>query len=211
MKRLILILFVSIMLSMNAFADILPMTANDIPPSSIGVYQTGQRLVVYSSPNSDSKIVFDREINYSIMIGARIDNTFAVLVPQKELGYIYATDCDEDWVEVIYDKTQNLKGWVHKDDDFQFLPWITFYNMYGRKYGLLQLKNSPVSINDIHSQPDEASQTIARMARPKQIRLTSIEGNWVLVSILDVTSCTHTGYIQWRNSSGQYYLFPDIR
>ncbi|MCM1266251.1 MAG: hypothetical protein NC200_08645 [Candidatus Gastranaerophilales bacterium] len=211
MKKLVLLLIIAIISSLRVFADVLPVTTNDIPTTSIGMYQTGQKLVVYSQPNSDSKVIFERDINYSMMFGARIDNMFGVLVPQKELGYVYATDCDEDWVEVIYDKNQNLKGWVHKDDDFQFLPWVTFYNMYGRKYGLIQLKNSPIGMNDIHSQPEESSQILGKMARPRQIRLTSIEGNWILVSILDVTSHTYTGYVQWRNTNGQYYLFPDIK
>lgn len=211
MKKLVLIITLLLMSTLSVFANILPSTSNDIPNNSIGMYQVGQRIVVHAEANSDSKIVFDREVNYSMMLGAKFDNMFGVLLPQKELGFVYATDYDEDWVEVIYDKTRNLKGWAHKEDDFQFLPWITFYNMYGRKYGLLQLKNSPLGVNDIRTQPNIDSQLVGKIVRPKQIRLTSIEGNWILVSILDVTSYTYTGYIQWRNTEGQYYLFPDIK
>lgn len=211
MKKLVLIITLLLMSTLSVFANILPSTSNDIPNNSIGMYQVGQRIVVHAEANSDSKIVFDREVNYSMMLGAKFDNMFGVLLPQKELGFVYATDYDEDWVEVIYDKTRNLKGWAHKEDDFQFLPWITFYNMYGRKYGLLQLKNSPLGVNDIRTQPNIDSQLVGKTVRPKQIRLTSIEGNWLLVSILDVTSYTYTGYIQWRNTEGQYYLFPDIK
>ena len=101
--------------------------------------------------------------------------------------------------------------WVYKNDDFQFLPWINFYNMYGRKYGLQLLKNIPLNINDIHSEPDDNAQILGKMVRPKQIRLTAIEGNWALVSVLDVSCYTNTGYIQWRDINGQFYLFPDMK
>jgi hypothetical protein len=212
MRRFAVALFICLLgINLSAFADVLPLAISDIPQSSVGVYQVSQKVVVHQKPSVESKIVFEREMNYSTLLGVKYDNNFGILIPQKELAYLYATDCDEDWVEVIYDKSQNLKGWVQKEDDFQFLAWITFYNMYGRKYGLVQLKNAPSVMNDIYSQPDDSSQLIGKITRPKQIRLTAIEGNWILVSILDVSYYTNTGYVQWRNSNGQYYYFPDIK
>lgn len=210
-KKIVILLCIFILSVGNAFANVLPTTSSEIPQRSIGLYQVNQRIVVYEKPNCSSKVIFDRQINYSTMLGAKIDNMFAVLIPDKELSYVYATDADEDWVEIIYDKTKNLKGWVYKNDDFQFLPWINFYNMYGRKYGLQLLKNTPLNINDIHSEPDDNSQILGKIVRPKQIRLTAIEGNWALVSILDVSCYTNTGYIQWRDINGQFYLFPDMK
>ena len=211
LKRLLLSFLILLGTSCNVFGNVVPASTVDIPQNSIGLYQTDRRIVVHESPGSDSKVLLDKQLNYSSMLGAKTDNMFAVLVPDKELGYLYVIDADEDWIKVIYDKSKNLSGWVYKNDDFQFLPWGNFYNMYGRKYGLLQLKNSPIGINDIHSAPDENSQMIGKMTRPKQIRLTSIEGNWALVSILDVTCYTSTGYVQWRNINGEFYLFPAIK
>ena len=85
-------------------------------------------------------------------------NLFSVLLPKKELSFVYATDMDEDFVQVIYNKQNKASGWVYKEDNFQFLPWITFYNMYGRKYGLRILKESPNSIMDLHSKREKNSQ-----------------------------------------------------
>ena len=58
-------------------------------------------------------------------------NLFAALLNERELGFLYVTDIDEDgWIEVIYDKQMGAKGWVQTQDEMQFLPWIKFYNLY---------------------------------------------------------------------------------
>jgi hypothetical protein len=65
-----------------------------------------------------------------------IADMFVVLNQAKNLAFMLATDDYDGWVEVIYDQKKNLKGWVKKADEFQFLPWRNFYNLYGKKYGL---------------------------------------------------------------------------
>ena len=195
----------------SLFANVVPQTSEDIPSNTIGLYQTDERIVVYEKPDKSSKMLSDKQINYSMMLGAKFDNMFAVLIPEKNLGYLYVTDTsdDENWVLVIYDKSKNLKGWAYKRDEFQFFPWINFYDMYGRKYGLSRFKNSKV--NEIHSQPDENSQIIGEMTVPKQIKLTSIEGNWALVTAVDTGYSANTGYVQWRDSAGRFYMFPAMK
>lgn len=205
---ILLLLFLS---SYKIFANILPVSSGDIPNGVIGLYQTDKRITIYEKPNCLSKILLDKQIDYFDMMNIKTDDMFGLLVPQKELGYLYVVDTDDDWLCVIYNKNKNLKGWVYKNDDFQFLPWVNFYDLYGRKYGLEKLKNSPDGINEVHSQPDENSRIISKVIQPKQIKLTSIEGNWMLVSILDYTGNIHTGYIQWRNINGQLYLFPIVK
>ncbi|MCD8377233.1 MAG: hypothetical protein LUB59_00430 [Candidatus Gastranaerophilales bacterium] len=211
MKGSLFTLLILFCWQLMSFGNVVPLTASDIPSNSIGLYQVDKRIVVREKPDDNSKILSDRQINYTVLSGANTDYMFAVLIPDKELGYVYATDADGDWVQIIYDKKNNLKGWVYKNDDFQFFPWINFYSMYGRKYGLYRLKNTPSDVSDIHSQPDENSQILGKMTRPKQIRLTGIEGNWALVTVLDVNCFTNTGYVQWRDINGQFYLFPDIK
>ena len=129
---------------------------------------------------------------------------------KKDLSFVYATDMDEDYVKVVYDKSKNLQGWAYKEDEFQFLPWITFYNMYGRKYGLKILKDAPDFVYDVHSRSDNDSQVIGKITRPKEIRLTAVQGNWVLVTVLNLGDKVSTGFIRWRGDNGEIYLFPDI-
>ena len=63
------------------------------------------------------------------------ESVFAVLFNDKKLGFLYVSDIgDDDWVQVIYDKQTRAKGWVKSEDIMQFLPWVNFYNLYGKKY-----------------------------------------------------------------------------
>ena len=210
-KKLFIILIMFVCIKYSVYANIVPNKISDIPQNSIGVYQVENKLTVYKEPSTESAIIFEQEINYNSLLNTQTHKTLGILIPQKQLGYVYATDCDENWIEIIYDKINNQRGWVLKEDTFQFMPWVTFYNMYGRKYGLIALQDTQKEVITVSSQPDENAQQIAKVHRPKQIRLTSIEGNWALVSILDIENNTYTGYIQWRNIKGEYYIFPDVK
>ena len=193
-------------------ADVLPYATEEIPTASIGLYQVDKRVTIHEKPEQNSKVILDCEVLYPNFLEKKTDNMFAILLSKKEISYLYVTDIsdDENWLQVVFDKKQQKRGWVYKNDDFQFMPWISFINIYGRKYGLKELQNSSHN-NKIYSQPDSTSQTIGELNRPKFIRLTAVEGNWVLVSILDLSSETTTGYIQWRNKNGQIYIFPMIK
>ena len=125
------------------------------------------------------------------------DGVFALLLNEKKLGFLYVTDIGDDgWVEVIYDKMTGARGWVQTADRMQFLPWLNFYNLYGRKYGLRLLKDAPkeVKLNYI-----------------QQIKLTAMRGNWALVSVFDLDRTPKTGYLRWRSSDGVIYAFPNIK
>ena len=189
------------------FADVVPLNTEDIPLDSIGVYQTDKKITVYEKPDSKSVVLLERTLDYQ---DVPADSMYAVMISGNHLGYLYATDTSdyEDWVQVIYDKEKNLKGWVRKSDDFQFLPWVNFINLYGRKYGMCVLRNKAPQILGIFSQPDDNAQVLGKISRPKLIRLTSVEGIWMLVSVLDFTSDTTTGYIKWRDEKGRIFLFP---
>ena len=214
MRKIITFLSIVAVLLFSTFckANVLPLSTNEIPTNSIGLYQIDKRITIYNKPNGNSSLIIDKEINYSDFLNSKTDNLFAIILPKKEIAYLYVTDIseDENWLEVITDKTSLKKGWVYKNDEFQFMPWISFVNLYGKKYGLIELKNSSHNAN-IYSQPDENSQILGKLNRPQYIRLTSVEGIWALSSVLDLSRETTTGYIQWRNEKGLIYLFPNIK
>lgn len=213
LKKLIIGLFTVLVLAGITFANVVPVNTSDIPNTTIGVYQADKNLVIYSKPDKKSEVILERPIDYPKLIGLKNDSMFAVLVPEKELGYLYVTDTsdDEEWVQVIYDKTKGLKGWVQKNDDFQFMPWVNFYNLYGRKYGLALLKPESPVITGIFSNPDDNAQVLGQLSRPKFIHLTSVEGVWMLVSVLDLMGNTTTGYIRWRDVDGNIFIFPCMK
>ena len=211
MKKILLMLLLFYM-GLGAFADVLPSNVNDIPQGTIGVYQPVEFVKVYSKPDLKSQIVYDKKWSYLTVSNAEYaDTLFALLKEKKELAFIYATDLDEDFVQIMYDKKKQNTGWAYKEDNFQFLPWITFYNMYGRKYGLKLLKGVPESVLELYSASSEDAQVLGKLNRPREIRLTAIQGNWALITALDIEGVAKTGYIRWRGNSGELYLFPAIK
>ena len=140
------------------------------------------------------------------------DSVFAVLINEKKLGFLYVTDIgDEGWVEVIYDKRTGARGWVQTQDQMQFLPWRNFYNLYGRKYGLRLLNDTPKDLEVLRAKSDDLSQVVSKFNYVKQIKLTVIRGNWALVSVQDLDETPKTGYLKWRETDGTIYAFPKIK
>jgi len=203
-------IFIAMMLMLPVFADTQPYYINNVPKTSIGLYQTGDSVIIYSEPDLESKVL--RVLDFSYKQESMPDGVFAVLINEKQLGYMYVTDLgDDNWVEVVYDKHLGAKGWVQTEDKFQFLPWISFYNMYGRKYGLRLFKDSPDEIDTLHAKSDDLSQTVGKLNYVKKIKVMSIRGNWALVSVYDIDKTLKTGYLKWRAKDGTIYAFPNIK
>lgn len=208
MKRFLIILIM--ILCMPVFADTMPFYMNSVPKSALGLYQTDKSLLLRTHPDGNSPII--KKFEFSYVPESMPVNLFAVLLNEKELGFLYVTDTDEDgWVEVIYDKQTGAKGWVQTQDKMQFLPWINFYNLYGRKYGLTIMKDAPKDIYTLHSQCEDNSQSISKLNYVKKIKLVKVSGNWALVTILDLDKTPKSGWLKWRNSDGTIYAFPAIK
>ena len=170
MKRFLLVLCMMFMLPV--FADVMPFYVNTIPKDAIGMYQTGDNITIYSEPEANSKAI--KSFNFSYKAETMPDGIFALLLNEKKLGFLYVSDIGDDgWVEVIYDKFTGARGWVLTEDRFQFLPWLSFYNMYGRKYGLRLFKDAPDEIEVLRSKSEETSQNVAKLNYVKQIKLTA--------------------------------------
>lgn len=208
MRKLILV--ICLMLFLPVFADTMPFYMDSIPREAIGMYQTGESVTLYSHPEANSKVI--KKIDFSYKPETMPDGVFALLLNEKKLGFLYVSDIGDDgWVEVIYDKTSGAKGWVMTEDRFQFLPWLSFYNMYGRKYGLRLLKDAPDEVEVLHAKSEDLSQNVAKLRYVKQIRLTAVRGNWALVSVVDIDQSPKMGYLRWRSNEGIIYAFPNIK
>ena len=208
MKKVFLIIAMFLMLP--AFADVMPYYMESIPKDAIGMYQTGDSITIFSHPEANSEVI--KQMNFSYKPETMPDSVFALLLNNKKLGFLYVSDIgDEGWVEVIYNKQSGAKGWVKTEDRFQFLPWLSFYNMYGRKYGLRLLKDTPDEIEVLHAKSEDLSQNVGKLRYVKQIRLTAVRGNWALVSVVDIDQTPKTGYMRWRSNEGVIYAFPNIK
>ncbi len=208
MKKFLLIICMMFMLPV--FADVMPFYVNSIPKDAIGMYQTGENITIMAEPEANSKTI--KTFDFSYKPETMPDGMFAVLLNEKKLGFLYVSDIGDDgWVEVIYDRHTGARGWVLTEDRFQFLPWLTFYNMYGRKYGLRLFKDTPDEIEVLHAKSEDLSQNIGKLNFVKQIKLTAIRGNWALVSVFDIDKTPKTGYLRWRSNEGVIYAFPNIK
>lgn len=208
LKKILLI--VLMFCTLPVWADTMPFYLESIPKSSIGVYQTDKEITLYSHPDSNSDTVKKQDFSYNPE--TMPDGMFALLLNEKQLGFLYVSDIDEDgWVQVIYDKRTGAKGWVQTADRMQFLPWLNFYNLYGRKYGLRLLKDAPDETKVLHAKAEDLSQTISKLNYIKQIKLTKMSGNWALVSVFDIDKTPKTGFLRWRNNEGVIYAFPNIK
>lgn len=208
MKKLLVIFLMFFMLP--AFADTMPFYVDSIPKSAIGLYQTDKNITLFSHPEANSEII--KEMDFSYNPETMPDGVFAILLNEKKLGFLYVTDIGDDgWVQVVYDKHTGAKGWVQTVDIMQFQSWLNFYNLYGRKYGLRFLKDTPEEIENLYAKSEDGSQIVSKLRYVKQLKVTAIRGNWALVSAFDIDKTPKTGYLKWREVDGKIYAFPNIK
>ena len=168
MKKFLIILMM--FLAMPVMADTMPFYVNSIPKGMLGLYQTDKELTLYSHPDANSNVIKKFEFSYDPE--TMPDSVFALLINEKNLGFMYVSDIgDEGWVQLVYDKRTGAKGWTLVADRMQFLPWLNFYNLYGRKYGLRLLKDAPEDIEVLRAKSEDNSQTVSKLNYIKQIIL----------------------------------------
>lgn len=202
-------------LALPVRADLMPYYVHSVSSNSIGVYQVSNNINVYKEPNEKSPLLLSAhwdKINFDCA-DVPASNIFVVFLQKRDLGFVQVVDENEDesWVQVIYDKNGNLLGWIKKEDDFRFLPWRTFFNWYGRKYGLYYLKDAPDETKNLYGSNMEGAKSIGKITVPQTIKLEAVKGNWLLINAFDIDKISKIGWIKWRNTTGEIYLFPVIR
>lgn len=215
MKKTVFLLISLLILGGSAFAkDVIPTKVFDADINSYGVYQISERsMTLYSQPNTDSKVVKKIAWNdeSTDVEGLDLADLFVLYLPDRNLSLLTVVDETDDWVKVVYNGKTSAAGWLKKDDPYKFMPWGVFYNIYGKKYGLYQLKHAPASCNSIRVSPDNLAQEVGTLNMPKKIILNVIKGNWALISVSDLDKYPKTGFVRWRGDNGEKYYFPLIK
>lgn len=216
MKKILILFFAFLFnLILPANADVMPYYVNNINTNSIGVYQAANRIRIYKEPNENSQLLLNVswDINNYNCPDVSASNLFAIYIPKKELAFLTVVDenDNEDWVKITYNKNGAKTGWVKKDDEYRFMNWRTFFNLYGRKYGLYYMKDAPDESKILYGSSTEEGKQIAKLMMPQKVNVTSVNGNWVLIVAVDVDRIQKIGWIKWRNISGEIYLFPNIK
>lgn len=214
MKKIILSIFMILLMALGVCAkDIIPVQPSMEGVRTVGLYQVKDDITIYKFPDEDAQILYrvrwNSEEFFPESIGA--NNFFALFISKKDLAYVNVVDIVDGWVEIVYDNSKGLTGWIKEDDPYKFMTWTNFYTTYGKKYGLNILKGAPSNCKDIKGSPDDLSQTISTMNMPQKIHLNLIRGNFALVSVMDLDKTPKTGYIRWRSDNGVRYFFPAIK
>lgn len=214
MKKFLLIIAIMFLVPLSAFSkDIIPQYVSIENTYTLGLYQAPNEIMLYKEPSEASHLV--HSISWIgekfLPDNIKAQNLFVVFLPLKNLAMLAVTDETEDWVEVIYNNSTGEKGWIKKDDPYRFMSWIMFYNMYGKKYGLNLMKESPAEAKNLHTSTDDKSQIVGTINMPQKINLTAIKGNWALVSVYDIDKTPKTGYVRWRSDKGVKYYFPAMK
>ena len=212
-KKLLLFIFLCLLGSGVNAKDVIPIRPAVNQVNTIGLYQVGDDVKIYKEPCEDSQILYRVRWNNDEFFPDEIgfDKFFVVFLEKKALALVAAVDYTDDWIEIVYDNSKGLTGWIKRDDPYKFMTWINFYNTYGKKYGLVLLKSSPEFCKDIKATTEDNAKTISTMNYPKKINLNVIRGNWALVSVMDLDRTPKTGYIRWRSDDGVRYFFPDLK
>lgn len=214
MKKIIVSLTVFLGLALQCLAaDVMPNVVSLSNTNTLGVYQTGDTIVLRSEPDDNAKITKVIRVNQNNLEpdNLKFEEVFVVYIGAKDLALMAVTDETEEWVELIYNNSTGARGWMRKDDPYKFSTWVNFYNTYAKKYGLYILNGAPEQINQMHGSTDDSSRVISTINHPQRINLNIIKGNWMLVSVLDRDRTPKTGYIRWRSEDGIKYLFPAIK
>ena len=213
MKKILFSLFLLIGLMLPAKADILPYYTDSIPQRAIGVYQADSKITVYEKPDEKGKVLLEVFWNKDFYSNKEVSpgNLFLAYVPRKELGLLTVMDENPDWIEITYDKKSPQRGWVKKSDKFRFMNWRTFYGLYGRKYGVYYMKDVNERSKNIFSSKEDDAQKLGTIKLPQKIKMTAIKGNWLLVNVFDFDKLHKIGWIRWRDTKGQIFLFPEIK
>ena len=207
MKKHLLTLLAIIATGLTVWANYMPYYSNAIPKDAMGVFQATGSLKIYEEPSESATEKLILQWDYNNMP----EGVFAAFVPEKELSFLYVTDVGEGFIEIIYDKDQNSRGWIKLEDKFLFNSWMSFYNLYGRKYGLKLMKDLPKDYQVLRAAPEDDAQIVSRLNYPQKIKLTALRGNWALVSVLDMDKTPKTGFLKWRSADGEIYAFPEIK
>ncbi len=214
-KKLCLILALMFTLILPVSADIMPYYVNNINPNSIGVYQAPNNIKIYSEPNENSKLLLNilwdnKNFNCAELSAS---NLFVVFLPAKELAFLTVVDENDnaDWIQISYTLNGQKLGWIKKDDEFRFMNWRNFINIYGRKYGLYYFKDAPEESKIIYGSTNDDAKSIGKITLSKTLKINNVSGNWILAIVYDIDKTQKIGWIKWRNITGEMYLFPAIK
>ena len=204
------------MLSCAAFCNVVPYYFSSLKVSPVGFTFVKSPLNMRNIPDRNAPVVevvsFDFDDNISCFRdeGCKVSEVFSVYVKEKKVAVMSAVDKTDEWNFVCFNKSKNKTcGWV-EDKDNKFYGLMDFYNIFGRKYGLYILHDLSKADRTIYSSPTKNTNSTGELMLPKSITPWLVQGNWILVKVLDFDNDKKTGWFNFRDESGRLKLFVNF-
>ena len=220
MKKFLLlfIFFIFSIFMLPANADILPLSSKSIKYYGIGVLNMPKSYKVYQYPTVESKIL--RDVNYEDIKKSAIVNTidmrkvsYVAYIPSNNIALLTVElNRGNDWYCVYLNQQTGETGWVYDDNPDNFMTYRGLFYRYGKKYGIRLFNDLPNDAKVLYAAEDLNSQKLDQLTYPKHITFTVIRGNWLLASVIDLTSKqAKIGWYNWRNEDGTLNMFPNFK
>lgn len=217
-KKLLLSLVVFAMTMGFAFADKIPTSSKSIRHYGIGVLKIDEDFDVYSEPDEEAKKlkhfdIPDKNYKSAIVQDTRNSiNPFIVDIPSQQEFFATIYEYPEkNWVQIYYNQNGKEVGWVKLPDKSDFLTWKEFMLKYGKKNGLVLMRDISSKEFKLYSQDSEDAQIVEDFTYPEYIALRMIRGNWMLITVVDTGSVYKTGWFRWRCDDGKLRVFPKMK
>lgn len=218
MKKIFLLLLVFMMTAISAFANTVPTSSKSIHHYGIGLFKVDNDFCVFTKPDANSKKICQFSIPTSDKKSAIVRNSrktvnpYVVSVPSKKEYYATVSEYPENgWLQIYYNQNGKELGWVKLPNKNNFLTWKEFVYKFGKKNGLLLMRDIPSNEFKLYSQDSEESQVVDEFTYPQYMALRMIRGNWMLVTVVDSGNVYKTGWFRWRTDDGKLRVFPKMK
>lgn len=216
MRKLFFTLLSIFFLTQAVFADVMPRYTTSVNHYGIGILRVSNLTKIYEKQDENSdiiqKIYWDNGKNFKTSDGTRPENTFIAYIPTSNYAFLSVEDENDKWVLVYYDQKTGKTGWVKKAEaNNEFYTWADFINTYGRKNGIYAFKDIPREERVLYSTAQEDGQVVDSWEIAKNITPWYLNGNWLMVKLIDYDNTQKTGYLKWRTDEGRLLIFVDLK
>lgn len=217
-KLLILFAFFIFITPLASLADFMPTYTNSLRHYGMGATRVMNNVKIYEQPNEKSNVLYQfywnnaQDFLCTTQQGScSMSNIFAAYIPGENLAFLSTDDENSEWVKVCYDQKNLLFGWIKKSDGAKFYTWKDLFYRYGKKYGVYAFRNTAKKYKELHAKPSAESMVVDSFDISKYITPWLIQGNWMLVKVIDIDNTTKTGWVQWRNEDGSLNGFMNFK
>lgn len=217
MKKIFLLVFLFAFLGLSAFADYSVISSKSVKHYGLGVLNMKEDFCVYESPDKNSEIIYradgSAKKRTAILKSTREQKvSYLAYFPSSNAVFLPVdTDEGNGWYKVYLDQKTGRTGWVFDEDEDAFFTYKRLFYTYGKKYGIKMFADLPENKKVLFSKPEDDSKQLEQLSYPKYVNFNVIAGNWMLVSVVDMSKHAKIGWFNWRNDDGTLNAFPNFK